>query len=553
MGAFVTKDCLKTVLPSTVAQLGFAESVEAGFVGQIETLDTDNVKVPEGFIPLGKTSRAVTCINNTQLKKTPFWNCSPDYACRVAPSVKTPESRYEQEKKYAIKRKPIPAHLLLFAEKVSDLHYPAPKIPLRQYTIDEACSIIPVDASVGWNWDMSRKDLLIQQADGSYKAHEKLRVRVQALLDYINTYSEIPLVVITPYLKDETLDLAKIAVGKIRTFQISQLECLVFGVMVLGDYLMYMHSNPITRPSTVGIDPASVEWNKIFSPLMDENEWKLVDLDYKAMEATITWQLFNSFQRHTTRYYQDAESPAALLRLAYLRMMCYSVMVIDKNAYLRDHGNPSGMYGTTDVNTYCAGVFTFYSLKCCVPDISITDVKSVLICKFNGDDTVLAVAPIIQEQFNFFTVRDALAKLNVEITPAKKNEEPTPFVEQTQITFCKKFILWSDELHAYVPFVKFHTLLDQLSWARDVTDKGLVQIVNSALAWSFFRGRSLKNGQIPEEEPTFDEQRDLFVSMIPEMAEHIFDYDVFLDRYNHPRCLEQAAPTSELFNCMRIY
>jgi hypothetical protein len=378
--------------------------------------------------------------------------------------------------------------------------------------------------------------------DGLHHPTQELHERVEALRQQFIS-GEVLTAIATPFLKDETRKLEKVQDRQTRTFQILPLDYLCIGTMAFGDYMAYMHKNPITTPSTVGIDPASIEWNNIFSQLITAfKDVNLVDLDYKSMEANSTWQIFESYLRHTTRYYKDFGKATWLVRRGYLLTMCYRASVIAKILSLGEQGVPSGMTGTTDDNTYFAVILPAVAFHRVFPKAHPSDFKLVVKLKLNGDDTVMSVSPDIIDEYNFFSLQKEIGTLNTIITPAVKDGPPSATVEQEKVQFCKKFILWSDQLRGFVPFVDRHTLLDQLSYARDTTTPGLVQIVNSALRWAFFRGTWRENGQIPRDEPTFAEIRKELVSKL--LDRHDFDqtlivtYDEILYSYEHPRVLE---------------
>lgn len=548
-GIFVTAQKLAKVPKEQYRQMSAMESTPHCLNGAFEL--TNKCRLPEGnYVPIGVLNHPIGSNSRTQLARTPFAERSDLYAynlmtpdtetCRVAPAVLDSQIIWTQEEKYGLVRNPMPFDTLRYAEACSDRLYPPPNSALQEWTILEAVNSIPHDASVGFNWKEKRKDLLIWNADLQfYEPHDKL---VEAIEQLSATTSQgvIPMTVIVPTNKDECRPLAKVAARITRTFQISPLHLLVFGTMVLGDYMMYIHKNPIHRPSTVGLDPASREWHMVFIQLMapfsgDEN-LNLLDLDYKAMEANVTWQYYASYQRHLTRYYQDEGQTSWHRRNAYLLMMCQSLQAVGKSLYLRNVGNPSGMKGTTDLNTYVAGIMMAYAFKDCIPEASTGDYTSMVKSKYNGDDTAAKVHSCVADKYNFLTIQASLAKLNTVITPALKDQAPTPFVLPTEISFCKKQILYSQELQSLVPFVTFATLLDQLSFARDVTPSGLAQIINSALQWSFFRGNRKINGQIPSSEPTFDEQRNYMLSKIPEsLWSSIVTYSELQYRFDHPR------------------
>jgi hypothetical protein len=574
----ISREAIMKIKKPDFYQMDFKESVMQGFVPS-ENINVDVAGLaPRGnFLPVATTIKPVKGSSKTSQKKTPFHErrdhkLTQQTTCRVRPARSDHRLLPIIEEKYGKIRKPFAQDLLDFATACYKQMHVFPKKPLREFTLLEAVNLIPADASVGYGWSCRRKDLLI------WDVRENLYNPAPSLCVAVNRLSEscsqgiFPMCLLTSFLKDETLPNAKYdyprpdgshwypgetIAGKTRSFQISPIEYLVYGMMTIGDWMYYKHSNPIDFPSTVGMDPASIEWNRIFSPMVARlmSGWKMVDLDFEAMEATVTAQMFKWLFDLTTLYYQDEGTPSYYRRLGYFMMMCQSCKVVSFNIFMELCGNPSGKMGTTTDNSDVVFGFTAMAFKAIFPESQPIDFMNNVVTKHNGDDTVMIVSPRISENFNFLTIRSFLAEHGIVITPAKKDGDPQPFVEQLEVHFCKKNILWSEELRALVPFVSFETLLDQVSYTKDPSPEGLVMIVNSALQWSFFRGNTRKNGQIPESEPTFNEQRDYFLSKLdPSLHSKVFHYDTFMYRFRRPRNVHNAFTSVDLkFTTMQMF
>jgi len=169
--------------------------------------------------------------------------------------------------------------------------------------------------------------------------------------------------------------------------------------------------------------------------------------------------------------------------------------------------------------------------KVVYPDARTNDFHANVSMRVCGDDNVLAIKAFVFESYNFITIQRILAQHGITITSGRKDGVSVPDIPRQLLTFCKKQILYSTELAAYVPFVSFHTLMDQLSYSRDTTREGLIQIIASALQWSFFRGETKYNGEIPNDEPLFSEQRQIMCAIAGIEPHNFPDYNDFRARY----------------------
>lgn len=167
-GMYITKEKLERLPKQFYRQMNLRETVEHGCLPNIFKEET--LPVPIGnFAPVASLEFNVPTNNRSQLKRTPFLDRSDlpesmktqdNETCRVAPAILEHSIIPIMEEKYGIIRNPIPSDLLEFAELASDILYPPPRTPLKEWTIVEAVNSIPADASVGFGWTKRRKDLL---------------------------------------------------------------------------------------------------------------------------------------------------------------------------------------------------------------------------------------------------------------------------------------------------------------------------------------------------------------------------------------------------------
>jgi len=523
-------------LPDTIAQ---------GFLR--DTIDTEKKSpIPNGtFAAVGTETKPKSDIMSSELRRTPFYNIDPARPTRVGITKKNFQLCIEMESKYGVNRPAMPDHLVTFGYQAAKRKFLRDtRLPRRELTWEEVGERIEKDKSVGYGWDCKRADLFIP---GTNLLKPELIEKAEAILQS----PEWPAAIIMPCLKDESTPRRKFDPKhpefkgvSTRTFQRSSIEWLIIGVKTTGSFVDHIHENCLRTPSRVGMDPCSPDWDRWVTTafkMRQSSEHRAVDLDYKKFETLVTWQFAEIYCKLMDDFYQNKDPN----RRKYVYAMIDSYMVYGSWVWHRFFGNPSGMVGTVDINSVTNEVFQAAAFKYIFPQATVNDYVRLVSTNLYGDDSITVPSPLIEDDFNFFTLRDFLAKYEIEITPADKNAVPQKTLRQDELSFLKKRILFSEELNAYVPYVDWHTLLDQLSYARDTTREGLIQICDSALAFSFFRGNWKRNGQIPIDDPTFEQQRSFMRSVIGCDMADLVSYDELMNRYC---AIRDLAPTFDYEN-----
>jgi hypothetical protein len=150
---------------------------------------------------------------------------------------------------------------------------------------------------------------------------------------------------------------------------------------------------------------------------------------------------------------------------------------------------------------------------------------------------------------------DRLARCaaNYDIIITRGDKQPiTPDQVDSKLSttaFLKAKFRFHPEFRLYVPFIHPHTLMDQLSYARDPSIEsippnapGLCQCINSALSFAFFWG---ENSAHFHDAPSFNAFRSMLLSSIPaDCHMHIQTYDDFSRAFNHQPVPSLALPRS---------
>lgn len=469
-------------------------------------------------VGLSTTGNPAVC--RTQLKPTVFNGVHPDYPVRVAPSHKEPRMVKEQEVKHGVSRPLIPNALVEKAASIVNiklaLSSQAKKNMPKLYTWKEVANLMELDKATGFGYNgYSRKDFVELDTDGTWKFTDDYLAHLVA---YESMYQseDVTLPVIKPNLKDESLPLAKIAIGKVRTFEVAPLDHLLLGIRYCGPVFDAMHTEFLTKPSAVGFNILGHSYHKVMKRVLKFGKERIVALDYKAFESLVHWH----YLRHFADYMQENNPlgpEAHRVRVNYLYSATNSSMIVDKLVYARYHGNPSGMVGTVDVNGYVNEIFQCCYFLSCFPEADARDYMDCYTNATYGDDVIAAASPKIADEFAFSKMAPWFHQYGMTITPATKDlNNPPEFCPSDNLEFCKTVVTYSAALHAYVPFVTTHTLFDRLAFSRDISDAGALQCASSALSFAFFHGNEKEalerdmSGEL-----TYDEFRNILLSVLP--------------------------------------
>ncbi len=249
--------------------------------------------------------------------------------------------------------------------------------------------------------------------------------------------SDIPIFKET--LKDERVKLAKADITqpdkvKTRLFSASPLHLLVALRRYYGAFVAHTVRNKIRNTCTSGVNPHGADWQMIADWLHEVSD-KVDDGDYQDFDisepsgfliatynAIREWYKMNGGNSHDDKIRE---------RLAEL---CYHPFRSARGVVHRTNGSlPSGMFGTTTINSGSNLTAFFYAFKVLYPDASAQDFLSNVRTVTHGDDVLFSVSPNYPA-FTSENIGHALKNVNMVFTPADKSgiaSQARPLEENT--------------------------------------------------------------------------------------------------------------------------
>jgi len=455
---FEPKDLLETLGPKIVdSQLGASR--------------------PEGNCAQGPAlNLPASVLTKSAYRRTPAW--SP--ACGMAPAVLDPAQVQIREARNNVVTVAPDKTCLEYAVICAKAAFGSldKGSPRRHMTETEILSGLDKDKSVGYPYT----SLHMKRSDFADFVANELTPFGRREIEKVEKAMEIgqPMAVcVQPDLKDETLKIGK----AVRTFQKLPFPQLYLGRKYFGHWHDEMTKAAMSSPSAIGINVTSSDWHKTYQWLA-ECDYHF-DLDYKSYESTVNFQLMEAALEVINYWYGET--------CPYRRMYAWGMLrryaVNERTSWYGQQSMPSGTPLTAPENTLTNYLLIASAFKHVYPDAQPRDFLQQVRLKIYGDDVILGVFRIAKD-FCFTTVKQYLETLNYQVTPGSKVANAPDFDELSKLTFLKKAFRLVPGLPIVGAYVEWKTMIDQLSWSKDISYGGLVQLANSILSFAFFHGEA---------------------------------------------------------------
>ncbi|AOX47510.1 polymerase polyprotein [Kuiper virus] len=244
-------------------------------------------------------------------------------------------------------------------------------------------------------------------------------------------------------LKDERVKLAKADYDhpdkiKTRLFSASPLKLLVALRMYYGTFMAHAVRNEIRNTCTSGANPHGPDWQMIADWLHEVSD-KVDDGDYSCFDTSqpsgFLKAVYDSIRAWYRRNGGSKEDDLIRERLAEL---CYHPFRSARGVVYRTNGSlPSGMFGTTQINSGSNLVAFYYAFRYLYPESTSEDFLASVRTVTHGDDVLFSVS----DAFKGFTSENigrALTTVGMTFTPADKGGTATLARPIEQTTFLKR-------------------------------------------------------------------------------------------------------------------
>jgi len=255
------------------------------------------------------------------------------------------------------------------------------------------------------------------------------------------TLTDIPIFKET--LKDERVKKAKANIHdpnkiKTRLFSASPLKLLVALRMYFGAFMAHVVRNQIRNTSTTGTNPHGPDW-QLIADWLHEVSTKVDDGDYFCFDTSQPSGFLQAVYDAIREWYNmNGGTPEDDKIRRQLADLCIHPYRSARGVVYRTNGSlPSGLFGTTPINSGVNLVAFFYAFKILYPWASSADFLANVRTVTHGDDVLFSVS----EEYDGFTSENiglALANIGMTFTPADKGGVASLARPIEETTFLKR-------------------------------------------------------------------------------------------------------------------
>nr|QHD64752.1 RdRp [Plasmopara viticola lesion associated iflavirus 1] len=312
----------------------------------------------------------------------------------------------------------------------------------------------------------------------------------------------IPSTIFVTSLKDCLVSEKKFyAEGGTRVFSVSPLEYSWQIKKYFGQFQMAYIRNRIQSETSVGINPDGPEWTNLFQYINqvknknDEGEEMFFTGDYKAfgdrLQSNCIVAAFDIMIDWYKEHFHIDEEGVRIRKVLCQELI--NSLTQGLNVQCKKFcGIHSGFALTVEVNSIVNSLYFRCGWLDAGLKLSYFDTQFRLNCY--GDDCLAKVSKEYEDKFNFFTMRDFLARHKIGFTPADKDaDQEKPLIPAHEVTYLKRsFVIHPTRKHFLLAPLPEESCQNMLNWFKRTISKDDVtkrfEAGRSALDNAYSRG-----------------------------------------------------------------
>jgi len=276
-----------------------------------------------------------------------------------------------------------------------------------------------------------------------------------------------------------------------RIFEIPPFSFTMALRQYFGDFVSYVHANPMKFGSIVGLNPESSKWNELMLALRAVSTIGLA-VDWKRYDSTLVVAAFLLLTLLANGWYDDGvvngKIRANLINSSQSRMTVFEEFVL-----FILFGNPSGWMLTTIVNTFGQYLmFAKFWLEHAPAELrDLTFMDKHIAMFLYGDDGILSVSREVRYFFNFENMAPFFLAYGMTITSDAK-DSGAAFMPVEELTILKRGFR-KDTKGLWVPTMAWNTMFNMVNYNRKSkhsTPKETFEVVfRNFLVFLYFYGQ----------------------------------------------------------------
>ncbi|AEP16502.1 replicase protein [Halastavi arva RNA virus] len=366
----------------------------------------------------------------------------------------------------------------------------------RVLTIEEAIFGIPnvlkpieLATSPGYPWCAMQRPVLAPGKTAwiyaeTQRIHPDLR---EAITKRIQQFKDglIEPPIFKASLKDERrslkrCDYSKPEDMKTRVFCASPMDFLIVIRMYYGAYFQHIINHRIKNWSTVGINPDSAEWDQLVRHLHHLNTNVKLG-DYVGFDSSQSPSFIDAALRPADDFYElhgNNNTEDRYIREGIAQGIKFPTLLVKGDLYRLDGVNPSGVFGTTQINNNVNAAAFYYAWKKICGTGPSDFIKNVRMGLY-GDDNIFTVSHAFPD-FTSTNVAHALKDVGMTYTAIDKSFDFKEDGLITDASFLKRGFVFIDG-HWRAP-LDIKTCREMANYTRKSMDNVTATLVNCRTA-----------------------------------------------------------------------
>lgn len=355
---------------------------------------------------------------------------------------------------------------------------------------------IKKSTSMGYPWRKPKRNFVIPLEDDRFQdgvtftpeIDARIQDRLERLKQGIRMHP-----VFSASLKDEPVSFKKVRLCKTRVFFCCPADFLIVVRMCFMSFCRVAQRNPFVFGVAIGMNPHSVDWDKIYRHLSKNPVKNTVAGDHVFYDKKMQLLFLRYAMLFVIKLYEEAG------QVTKEELVVYYTIVDDMVNPTVDYfgmlvtfmgGEVSGHQMTTILNCLLDKGYIMYAYMVLFKFIHdfFEHVRIITL----GDDHVFTVSEQ-RKALSHTAVQSVLKDLGLDYTMAEKDADSVPFIELKDAPFLKRKFVYSSELGCVVGPIERNTIFKMLTInviSKSATkEEQLAQSICAAIAESFFHGK----------------------------------------------------------------
>lgn len=317
---------------------------------------------------------------------------------------------------------------------------------------------------------------------------------------------KIPFFPFTSCMKDETRPVEKVVQGKTRMFSVGNVMHLVLCRKYYGGFVAFLTAQSPAISSKVGLNMNGPQFHDFYNFMVKgrsvtESRSNFNDGDFGSFDDSIMSSLIRDFFVTAMNWYElnRDDDPnferSHIIRKHLIETFMGPPHILGNVVYSLTRANCSGNFATVHINGFVNELTHRYIFCLLGRDYGKynTDFDKDVNFATYGDDSLMCLSDSVKNWYNGITLGPIFKDhFGMKYTAANKSDIPVAVRDRSEVDFCKRKFVWSDDLGRVVGQLPMAGILETTNWIKKSVDdvESTVMNIQSAHREIFFYGQN---------------------------------------------------------------